>query len=184
MICEICKQRPATVTFTKLNEGEEVSHHYCEECAHIVHMEENNPHPKAISINDILSSWFGTPTWSMNAPTPKEEKEESLVCPSCNMSYKQFLHEGKFHCAHCYESFKEQLPSVFKRLHNGATEHKGKVPGGLTLQYKTKKEIEKLRQSMKSAIEEENFEEAAIVRDKIKLLEVTLEQGGVEKDGI
>jgi protein arginine kinase activator len=66
---------------------------------------------------------------------------------------------------------------VLKRLHNGATEHIGKVPGSINESYQVKRQIEALRQDMKVAIEEERFEDAASLRDQVRALEQKLSGG-------
>lgn len=182
MICENCKQRPATVTLTMTKDNEQFEKHYCEICSvkhDFTNMDSNS---KPMSIEDIFSSWFGIPTWSTNSADVKDKKQEPIKCEVCGMTYDQFLHEGKFNCPSCYEHFHELLPTVFKRLHNGATEHTGKIPSGLTNRYQIKKQIDDLRQQMKQVILEENFEEAASIRDQVKELELLLSQGGVEKN--
>lgn len=183
MICENCKQRPATVTITMTKDNEQVVKHYCEVCSGKNDFIQNGPDSKSKAIEEIFSSWFGIPAWSMNAPEQKQSQKEELQCFSCGMTFKQFLHEGKFNCSHCYETFHEQLPAIFKRLHNGATEHRGKIPSGFNNSYQIKKEIENLRQQMKVAVNEENFEKAAMLRDEIRTLEKSLQQGGAEKNG-
>lgn len=181
MICENCKQRPATVTVTMTKNNQRIERHYCEVCSSKQDFAQANS--KALSIEDIFSSWFGIPAWSADAPHAKDEKEAPIQCEKCHTTYERFLHEGKFNCPDCYESFHEVLPAVFKRLHNGATEHTGKIPNGLNTSYKIKKQIESLREQMKDAVQLEEFERAASLRDEVKELEATLNEGGVEKNG-
>lgn len=181
MICENCKQRPATVTVTQMKDGQQFAKHFCETCSKqsdVVNAISNDDAQQPISIAQLFSSWFGVPTLSSSAPQSTQTTQNDKHCKGCNMTYSQFLQEGKFNCPHCYTTFSEQLPNVFKRLHNGAVEHKGKVPSGLNASYQLKKEIELLRQQMKEVIESENFEEAATLRDKIYELEAKLKQGG------
>lgn len=183
MICENCKQRPATVTVTMTKDEQQIEKHYCEVCSGKQDFAQTGSNSKALSIEEIFSSWFGIPTWSADAPHQKDEKQTLAQCEKCGMNYEQFLREGKFNCASCYESFHELLPKVFKRLHNGATEHTGKIPSRLNNKYKVKKQIESLRELMKEVIQAENFEKAALIRDEIKELESFMDLGGVEKNG-
>jgi protein arginine kinase activator len=78
---------------------------------------------------------------------------------------------GRFGCAHCYETFKEQLPPVLRRLHSGNWSHSGKIPkrigGGIHL----KKQVENLKSELKELIQQEEFEKAAQIRDEIRTLE-------------
>src|SRR5699024_119897 len=94
-----------------------------------------------------------------------------LKCKACHMTFTEFQRIGKFGCAHCYEDFKSKLNSVFRRVHSGNTQHNGKIPKRKGGKLHIKKEILKYRDYLTQLIEEENFEEAAIVRDRIKQLE-------------
>ncbi|GEK35477.1 UvrB/UvrC motif-containing protein [Kurthia sibirica] len=183
MICENCKQRPATVTVTHTRNGEHYAKHYCDVCSEeIGYAKTASEDTQPMSIAQIFSSWFGIPDWSTDTPESTIENQSDIQCANCHMTYQQFLQQGKFNCPHCYETFSQQLPQVFKRMHNGATKHIGKVPSGLQESYQLKKEIENLRQMMKIAIQDENFEEAASLRDKIYHLQAKLQQGGAEDD--
>jgi len=181
MICENCKQRPAKVTVTQIQDGNQVQRHYCETCAQNFHPFHLDFQQDPLSLHQLLSNWFGAPE---SAQVQQKQKPQPTIppCNSCGWTFRQFLNEGKFGCAHCYESFREQLPSVFKKLHNGNVRHVGKAPGkfGHTLQLK--KQIESIRTSMQSAIEIENFEEAAKLRDEARALEVQLQSGGENRD--
>lgn len=179
MICENCKQRPAKVTVTQIQNGEQVQRHYCEVCAKNFHPFHLDFQQDPLSLHQLLSNWFGVPESKQMQQKPQPEAK---TCSSCGWTFRQFLNQGKFGCAHCYESFHEQLPDVFKKLHNGNVKHVGKAPGtfGQTLQLK--KQIEAIRTSMRTAIEIENFEEAARLRDEARSLEEQLQSGGENRD--
>jgi len=107
------------------------------------------------------------------------KQEEEVHCTKCNLAFKDFQRIGKFGCAECYNTFITKLDSIFRKVHSGNTKHSGKIPkrkGGILHQ---KKELEELRKELQHLIEREEFEQAAIVRDKIKRLEI-IEDG---KDG-
>lgn len=176
MICENCKQRPATVTVTVNRDGEQIIKHYCDVCSgqnDFVNQEAN-----PTSLDQVFSSWFGMPAWSTDAPKKNEQQMNQVTCKQCGMTYHQFLHDGKFNCPSCYDAFHEELSSIFKKIHNGATEHTGKVPSGINQVYQLKKQIESLRQDMKALVQNEQFEEAAVVRDEIRELENRILEGG------
>ncbi len=184
MICENCKQRPATITVTQMKNGKKITRNFCDVCnKHLDHFHLNlDSDENSNAMQKLFSNLFGTPSWSVQAmPMSKPQtKVQNESCSQCGMTYRQFLEEGKFNCPTCYEAFKEQLPQVLKRLHNGATEHIGKVPGSINQSYQVKRQIEALRQDMKVAIEEERFEDAASLRDQVRALEKKLSGG--EKD--
>lgn len=186
MICENCKQRPATITVTQMKNGKKVTRHFCDVCnKQLDHFHLNldsDESPNAMQ--KLFSNLFGTPSWSVQSVpiSSQQTKVQNESCPKCGMTYRKFLEEGKFNCPTCYETFKDQLPQVLKRLHNGATEHIGKVPGSINECYQMKRQIEALRQDMKAAVEEERFEDAASIRDQVRSLEQKLPNGGEERD--
>ena len=74
-----------------------------------------------------------------------------------------------FGCENCYEVFSEQLPQLLERIQAG-TKHVGYVeetPSKEKIEHK----IAELREVMQQAIAVENFEEAAKIRDEVRLLE-------------
>lgn len=177
MICENCKQRPAKVTVTQVHNGEHFERHYCEVCANSLHPFYVEYKQDPLSLHQLLSNWF---SHADQQPVHQKQSKPQLVCDECGWSIQRFLDEGKFGCASCYDSFRKQLPNVFKRLHNGNTTHVGKAPGALGEIIEIKKKIEAIRLQMKDAIETERFEEAAKLRDEVRELESKLATGGDE----
>lgn len=177
MICENCKQRPAKVTVTQVHNGEHFERHYCEVCANSLHPFYVEYKQDPLSLHQLLSNWFDHADQQL---VHQKQNKPQLVCDECGWSIQRFLDEGKFGCASCYDSFRQQLPNVFKRLHNGNTAHVGKAPGALGEILEMKKRIEAIRLQMKDAIEAERFEEAAELRDEARELESRLVNGGDE----
>ena len=86
-----------------------------------------------------------------------------------------FQKEGLLGCPDCYETFRENLKPFFRRAQEGI-QHEGKAPGMTDAgkEEKTSPEIEQLKMKLAALVKEENYEEAARIRDEIK----RLEQGG------
>jgi len=97
------------------------------------------------------------------------------------MTFQQFLQNGKFGCAHCYKSFDSKLSSILKRLHGGNTVHQGKIPARMGGNLHLQKEMHQLREELQQMVSNEQFEEAANIRDQIRALEKKLlgEGGGL-----
>ncbi|MYL21941.1 hypothetical protein GLW04_18850 [Halobacillus litoralis] len=182
MECQECHQRPATVHLTQVVNGKKTEIHVCEQCAkdngYMNYGEEN------FSLNDLLSGLFHSegPSPFKGQSPQTHPKKETLKCPSCGLTYNEFARIGKFGCAVCYETFDDRLNPILRRVHSGNTRHDGKIPkregGNLHL----KKEIEEYKTNLRQLIEQEEFEEAAKCRDKIRSLENELHQdeGGEE----
>ncbi|AUD12580.1 MULTISPECIES: UvrB/UvrC motif-containing protein [unclassified Planococcus (in: firmicutes)] len=173
MICEQCGERPATVIVKQNQQDHLTERHLCHVCAAENHNISFSFDQDPMAIHNLLANWF-----------PKQQaavspvRKEVPACPSCGFTFQKFLSLGKFGCAECYSTFAPQLDEILKRVQNGNTEHAGKIPASYGTTLKIKKEIEELRKQMQAAIQDENFEEAARLRDQVKALNEKLEGGG------
>ena len=185
MLCENCGKNEANVRYTQIINGVKKEMALCEKCSHklgigINHLDFNMP------IN--LSSFFGE-FLEENEPDFLTQMlpQTSLICEQCNMTYDDFVKNGKFGCSNCYEVFSNKIDPLLKNLH-GANRHVGRGIKGLKSKNKietklvneskkTQKEttqlteLDELKNSLKQAIQEERYEEAAKIRDEIKKLE-------------
>jgi protein arginine kinase activator len=163
MICENCQERIASVHFTQVVNNKKVEMHLCKQCA------KEKGHISldlTIDINDFLKGIFGignsSPYYNLGPL--------SLSCDKCGMSYEEFQKSGKFGCAKCYETYGDGIKPLLKRLH-GSIEHHGKAPKLTSESCSVSKEIESLKALLQKAIEKEEYEKAAEIRDKIKSME-------------
>lgn len=170
MNCQICNKRPANVHITKIINGVKNELHICEQCAREkegIGIEKQVPvFNTPFSFSNILAGLMDFPTTENFANTSLKQAR----CAVCNMGYDEFKKTGRFGCSECYGVFGNKLEPLFKRIH-GNTQHTGKVPkrtGGII---RIKRDIEKLKYELKRAIENEEYEKAAELRDKIKVLE-------------
>jgi len=172
MICEICKKNDATVHLTEIINDQTTELHICEECAKA----KGTQMQQHFGIADFLSGLVDIPSG-----TAKEKDRIGLKCESCGMSYVNFKKLGRFGCENCYESFKRALYPLLKKIH-GTTRHAGKEPKVMTsptkrvgkkpIKEKTETEkLDELKKRLDKAVKLEEFEEAAILRDKIRALE-------------
>jgi protein arginine kinase activator len=97
-----------------------------------------------------------------------------LVCPNCGITFREFRSQGRLGCPHDYIAFAKELKPLLENIHN-ETQHTGKfpkrAPHASQLQYK----LIKLRSELRSAIDEEEYETAARIRDEIQSLEKEFE---------
>jgi len=171
MLCDNCKTREAKVYYTEIKDGLKKEQHLCEECAKkfTKFPMEAPTLSKQFTLGTLLSSL-------LNAYEDQEEKkveEKILTCKRCNMTYQEFLQHGVFGCPECYEAFRESLPDCIKNI-QGATRHTGKSPKGFQTQTEqivhSMSEIDRLSIKLQQAVEKEEFEEAAKLRDMIRAL--------------
>src|SRR5699024_6912764 len=107
----------------------------------------------------------------MNMQAFQKKEEKDLIYSICELTINKFSHIGKFSCKDCYSSYKSKINHILKRVHSGNIRHIGKIPkrGGQVLH--NKKELESYRNELNKLIIDENFEKAAVIRDKIKEIE-------------
>lgn len=169
MRCQECEQKPATLHFTKIINGEKMEFHICESCAR--EKGEALPGaPNGFSIHQLLSGLL-----DFESPSPGKSwttEQETARCSHCELSYTQFRKTGKFGCDHCYKAFAPRLDALFKRVH-GNLIHAGKVPkrSGGKLQWQ--REMDQIKGELRQAIENEEFEHAAKLRDQVREKEQT-----------
>lgn len=184
MICEDCKERPATVHYTQVINGQTTELHLCQECANRRGGGQiwANPNFLALNIFSHLAhpKAFHDPS-GQQAPIEKSSQTR-MQCPNCGLSYQQFLNTSILGCPNCYTAFKQQLELLIKQFQAGLR-HQGKVPlrrGGTTL---LGRKIQKLRNDLQKAVEQERFEQAAQLRDQLRDLERVAEQEGKKNGG-
>jgi protein arginine kinase activator len=178
LICQECKQRPATLHFTKIINGEKTEIHLCEQCAQEKGEMFIFPDSSAFSINNLIAGLLNMDSSIKEAKTAPFHNQEILQCEQCKMTYHQFVKVGRFGCSNCYATFRKYLNPILRRLHSGNTLHAGKIPKRIGGNIYVRKQIEQLKQKLQELIAKEEFEKAAEVRDQIRSLESTLNLNG------
>ena len=90
-----------------------------------------------------------------------------LKCPSCGFTHADFKKTGRLGCADCYTTFAEGLEGLLKSMHKG-TKHVGKVPQQLQQHKDCVEKLKTLQKQLEKAVADEDFEQAAVLRDEIK----------------
>jgi protein arginine kinase activator len=161
MLCDSCKERDSVVTLTTSNAQGVTELHLCEKCAAERGIETQLTAPKQPLTDFILAVQKQVPTMML----------ESSRCSFCSGTLRDFKSSGRLGCAYCYATFESSLRDLLRRVH-GNSRHQGKryqppqaqVEEGATM-------LSELRDRLRRAIEQEQFEEAARLRDQIKVLE-------------
>ncbi len=102
-------------------------------------------------------------------------------CPKCHISFGDFQRTGLLGCSYCYEHFSRSLIPTVKRVQGGLS-HIGKIPKNASKEVVSKRKIDELKLKLKDLIAQENFEEAAVVRDEIQELKKSLEVGETDAE--
>lgn len=165
MKCQCCSN-PATVHLTDIINGHKKKTHLCQACA-----EKQNLFQKSeLNFPALLQTLIGQHVGPVN------DELARLTCPVCGIKYMEFRAEGRLGCPHDYEVFRAGLEPLLQRIHR-ATRHVGKVPPHKPLTIAAQNEIAELRRRLRHAVVEENYEEAAQLRDLIRQKEATDESG-------
>lgn len=166
MLCQDCKKREAQVHLTQIINNEKLSLSLCNECAAARGFHsplDNVPFPLA----EILSGL------AKNVMPLRDETGEEFICKNCGMDFEQFTRQGRFGCGECYTAFRPRLETIMRKIH-GASLHRGRSPEMVATETESNsdslpiREEERLEQELKTAIEAEDFERAAELRDKLK----------------
>ena len=162
MLCEECGKNQATVSITVTTGSGTNTRRLCPEC--MKKMELN------LVKGDIQS--FLSSVLSVLGNEKKTEEKPSVVCTACGLSYAEFEHTGRLGCAQCYRDFANQLKPSLQKIH-GRTQHAGRKPQNFVPDPKAElnQRLAELRKLMDKAVETENFEEATVLRDKIRAME-------------
>lgn len=160
MLCENCKKNQATTYFKQTVNGKTSEIFLCSECAAKAGF--SAPAPSSLGMGDFLLDLLGGRT----------VQAEKKICPVCGISEREVLDRGRVGCGHCYDEFSGRLAPFIKKVH-GNKIHVGKRPKNLSPKAaaKTDDTLEGLKKQLQNAIQTENFEEAAVLRDRIKKLD-------------
>lgn len=156
MKCQRCP-KTATLHITEVtgeDRYEEV--HLCEDCAKKYLIEPQKVAPGKSGVAEAAEE--------LGAP------RAGPVCEACGVSYLEFRNHGRFGCPHDYDAFKGELLPLLESIH-GDVRHAGKAPRRLPRTQGAQVELAALRRKLQQLVTEENYEEAARVRDRIKELE-------------
>ncbi|ADY54661.1 UvrB/UvrC protein [Syntrophobotulus glycolicus DSM 8271] len=174
MICENCHVREAKVHFTKIANGQTGVMHLCQKCAQKIQGFGFGIYPGMVS--DFLQALFEAES---NKQFVQSENKETEKCPLCGMTLSKIQQHGKIGCSECYNQFEPQLEVLLRKIHGGGF-HVGRVPAHGRPELQSRNELQQLRKKLQEAVHSEEFEEAAVLRDRIKELEKT---AGGEQDG-
>src|SRR5580700_6252377 len=157
-ICSICKEKPATLFLTKISsDNKKQNLDLCDACAKA---KGDDPTAFLVADADIMLG-LGA------AQEIAEAVGTELKCPRCGFSQADFKKSGRLGCPECYKTFAEGLSGLLKTMHKG-TRHAGKAPEALRVSRENSDRLKSLQKKLNKAIESENFEEAAQLRDELK----------------
>jgi len=158
-LCDLCGKNEATMRVRRVdkdNPAEEIA--VCADCAR----------QRGFSEVETLKANAAEIIAELKARI--EERDAKIICRNCGMSYADFKRQARLGCAECYSSFHDELVPLVRRIH-GAVQHVGRTASGGRKQAQVKMNVQKLREALSSAIQGEDYEKAAALRDQLRRTE-------------
>ena len=166
MKCGVCAKREAVVSFTHIVDDVKQTLVLCHQCA-----SEKNIEVQVTPVAQTKDAPVLVKEIKIElAKLAGAEGDGGVRCPTCAMSYEEFKKIGRLGCPQCYDAFASQLERLIKRIH-GDNRHRGKGPLEAAQSTGAADELKRLREELAQAVAEEAFEEAAQLRDRIRILE-------------
>jgi protein arginine kinase activator len=160
MLCCVCKVNEATVHLTQIAGDKMQKVDLCEACA----KQKGVNDPTGFSLADLLLGLGASQELEQAAGTA------DLKCPHCGFTQADFKKTGRLGCPDCYLVFGEGLEPLLKSMHKG-TRHIGKAPAGRQVSQASQQDVKSLQEQLNKAIQAEDFEQAAHLRDEIKRIQ-------------
>ena len=177
MLCQICHKNTATIHIQEIIDGESKTLQICAECAAGKSWSDSLLH--GFNIAEMLYNF------TSNLQLDQEQNEENseqgdyvLKCGKCNWDLQRFREKGRLGCENCYAVFQDLLFDALKNMHKSTT-HQGKTPDENSDQLKLTRKMAKvaeLQQYLDDLVRDENYEKAALIRDKIAALKTEIAQ--------
>lgn len=143
--------KPATIHLTQIIDNKIQKVDLCEDCPY----KQGVTDPEGFSLADFLLK-----------PPATLISDQSVQCEACGFTPADFKKSGRFGCPQCYETFKDILDPMLKNMHKDIV-HRGKVPEKALARLSRQRRLDQLQSDLNSAVKEEDYEEAARIRDLI-----------------
>ena len=178
MLCDNCQKNEATIHIKRVVEGKVRAIHLCADCAK---EQEEQGAVGALGFNlaEVLFNIAGLRDIVPPEPETEEETVEdsgsdtTFCCPDCGWTMEKLRQSnGKLGCSECYRSFAVVIHDAFSRMQRGKI-HMGKKPGD-TRPFQTRAalqlEIARCKKELSELVRREEYERAAVCRDKLNEL--------------
>ena len=161
MLCDNCKERDAVVNLTSIVDNAITQLHLCEKCAAAKGVETTITMPQH-PLGDILQAV---------QQQASDVTEDALSCTFCGSTSKDFKATGRLGCPHCYDAMENSLRELLRRLH-GNSKHVGfKYEPPVAFLDSKPDTLHDLRDRLQRAVDSEQFELAAELRDRLRVIE-------------
>ncbi|MFQ5649635.1 MAG: UvrB/UvrC motif-containing protein [bacterium] len=172
MVCQFCRENPATIKIAHVVNEKKIEINLCTGCAE----RKGIANPMA-SLPQIFENFIAELVGK--EILQRSTHAEGLQCARCGSTWDDFQKTGLFGCDICYQTFEQDLNIVLRRIH-GSNQHIGSRPKSQRHKI-SEAEMRRIKVELQEAIESENFELAAELRDLVRDAQRELD---TENDGI
>ena len=197
MLCSMCHKNEAVICYTEIVNGVRKEQYLCPECA--AKLTSFGSDVSGLTPGNLLAGLLTSVLGQTGIAADEDAKKTNLVCPKCGMTYNEFLKYSKFGCPECVHTFGFLLDDYLKKI-QGSCEHCGKrydgqetvfvpdlaavtgqkaadtadkmtnTPPAAVITETDGEAVALLKTRLAKAIREEEYEEAARLRDEIRAL--------------
>jgi protein arginine kinase activator len=155
--CDSCHSEEASIFLTEIVHGKMQKINLCPSCA------------KAKGVNDPTGFQLTDLLMGLGVSKEVEGSAGILKCPVCGFTATDLKKTGRLGCSNCYDVFAAQLGPMLKNMHKG-TAHIGHIPARFAREQELHKKLAALEATLQQAVEQEEYERAASIRDEIRQL--------------
>ena len=166
MKCDICGKEKAVLHIQEIIGNERHQINICKECEINGNIMEKCLELEFDNIDTAFPNYRSMPSKKKKKKVPNSNK----VCKVCGYSLEDFLKTGTICCPKCYEYLKSDLSKAVKKIHR-ENKHIGKISNKNLSFRDIESKIEEYKEKIELLIKIENFEEAALIRDKLETLQ-------------
>jgi len=163
MLCQKCNAKQATCHYRSSTNGKTEELHLCQECYQEIGFPSNE-------VFEGLPDFGPSSFFPVFFGQPAAPRVQQKTCPLCGGTFDEIARSAKVGCGKCYSVFSDQLAPFLSRLHGGAR-HAGSAPESAGKEIALKQRLSNLKNEMQAAINAQNFERAAELRDQLKDIE-------------
>lgn len=181
MMCEDCGQNEAVCTVAVMAGTQVMHRRLCQACMAKASMSIASGNLGSVLGAIMAAARNAAQQAAMQNKQPASTKErpaikalpelpgEAEACPQCGMTYHTFRTEARLGCAACARAFRQTL-MVAARRDGVPLQHTGRKPLTSSEAVRSRARQMELQRQMDEAIEREDYETAARIRDTLRAL--------------
>ncbi|NCC87497.1 MAG: hypothetical protein EOM05_06465 [Clostridia bacterium] len=164
MLCQNCGKNEATTHIKRIVNGDKEEMNLCSSCAENMGYGDLFTDFGFFNVGNMFANFLA------DFPIAIGTSSKTVRCEKCGNSFEDIVRSGMIGCADCYSTFYDRLLPSLQRIH-GKANHVGKVGALMGETDKQISKIDMLKKELEKTVKEQNYEQSAILRDKIKELE-------------